>query len=86
MDVSEQDDFGASWRAVEAALPDGAAMVRLTWRIGMHEKFPPDEDYEARAEWWEADDRIVDGAYGPTPAAALRALASRLSSTSPEKP
>lgn len=71
-------DLDAAWDRAEAALPKGAALLRLTWRVGMHEKFAPDEDYEAQGEWWTGNDRVVEAAYGASPATALRALAARL--------
>jgi hypothetical protein len=74
-DVSRTAPLDAAWAAAEAALPEG-------WRFAVQRT---DEDFGTWAATGvspaffegENDDEYADG-QGPTPAAALRALAARL--------
>ena len=65
------DDLGAAWAEVEAALPEGWHVDGLSW-VGA-------EGYEAHCE--PCPGCGGPSATGPTPAAALRGLAVRLSET-----
>jgi hypothetical protein len=80
------DGLDAAWREAEATLPEGVELF-LTKDV-LNE---PDERYEVEAsartltegrtgaDWTFSADFKAQIAYGPTPAAALRNLAARLS-------
>ena len=68
----------AAWAEADGALPDieEAVVEGVSWMKG---KQPGDDEWVARAYRWDRDhpwQRLY--ADGPTPAAALRALAARL--------
>ena len=80
-------ELGDAWAAAEAALPEGWRVIRLEfvpYRETDHGIFEPNvwhakaQSNPLRPSYREAD------AYGPTPVAALRALAAALSE--PETP
>ena len=73
--VASTDSLDAAWAEAEAALPEGWAIVSIfatssapwEWRAFAGLTVNP-----------ESDDPFMSWAEGPTPAAALRALAARL--------
>lgn len=56
--------------------PTVAVMVRSTWRPH-HPKYDEPE-FEVTAEWWSGRDRMVEGGYGSTIAAAADACREAL--------
>ena len=70
------DDLGAAWAEAEAALP-AYSLLRVNGVPGWPKY--GQEPYAARIEWWADRDNLErEEAYGPSPAAALRALTARL--------
>jgi hypothetical protein len=76
----EAEDVGAAWREAEAALPDEWRVMGVSLTV----QHLDHDDWEAVAAWSSHD--IMDEppdpedcvVVGPTPAAALRALAAAL--------
>ncbi len=77
------DDLGAAWAEAEAALPEGWWLHALNaWSFGDMAWMVEAASAGRPQTSYFADDKAIHGpnavAYGPTPAAALHALAERL--------
>ncbi len=79
-DQREDQALGAAWRRVEAALPEGWRWMGVDWRPDSAlELNGHDEDKRWQASIWHpgSQDRPITSR-GPTPLAALEALADAL--------
>lgn len=78
--MREDAQLGAAWRRCETALPEGWVIEGLSWERGKDgapsQAFP--DQWHARAFSWTPTARRIYGKPGPTPTAALNALAEKL--------
>jgi hypothetical protein len=70
--LSTPDSLDAAWAEAEAGLPE-TSVLSLEGPAEYHPR-----SYKAKAFKWGQDGDCSDYGYGPTPAAALRALAAEL--------